>query len=41
MAEGAVKISNEMVSDPATVVQLEGEVSISLGKKKHGLLKSA
>jgi tyrosyl-tRNA synthetase len=41
VAEGAVKVNNEIVSDPMMIVQLTGEIPISLGKKKHGLLKSA
>jgi tyrosyl-tRNA synthetase len=41
IVEGAVKIDNKVVTDPMAVVPLVGEVPISLGKKKHGLLKSA
>ena len=41
VAEGAVKVNNEVVTDPMMAVPLVGEVPISLGKKKHGLLKSA
>jgi len=40
LAEGAVKLDDEPVKDPAYVINVaEGEtVKISLGKKKHGLL---
>jgi tyrosyl-tRNA synthetase len=38
IAEGSVKIADEVVSDPALTVTVPGEVRISLGKKKHGLL---
>ena len=38
IGEGAVRIDGEVVSDPALVVQVDGSVKISLGKKRHGLL---
>ena len=39
IAEGAVKLDGETVSDPQTIVSIAGSpVKISLGKKKHGLL---
>ena len=40
LAEGAVRIDGEPVSDPAALVQMEPgtETRISLGKKKHALL---
>ena len=38
IAEGAVRLDDEVVSDPALVVPVAGEVKLSLGKKKHGLL---
>jgi tyrosyl-tRNA synthetase len=38
IAEGAVRVDDEVVSDPAAMIALSGEVKISLGKKKHGLL---
>jgi tyrosyl-tRNA synthetase len=41
VAEGAVRVNNEVVTDPMMPIALIGEVPISLGKKKHGLLKSA
>jgi tyrosyl-tRNA synthetase len=41
IAEGAVKVSNQVILDPTAVVQVVGELPISLGKKKHGLIKSA
>ena len=39
--EGAVRINNRTVTNPFLAVPLDGEIPISLGKKKHGLLKSA
>ncbi|MBY6217785.1 tyrosine--tRNA ligase [Qipengyuania aquimaris] len=41
LAEGAVKLDGEAVSDPAHLVEIEdgGEVKLSLGKKKHGILR--
>jgi tyrosyl-tRNA synthetase len=41
VAEGAVRVNNEVVTDPMMPIALIGEVPISLGKKKHGLLTSA
>jgi tyrosyl-tRNA synthetase len=41
ISEGAVKVNNEVVTDPMMTIPLIGEVPISLGKKRHGLLKSA
>ena len=39
IAEGAVKLSGETVSDPQLVIQVGAEpLKLSLGKKKHGLL---
>ena len=38
IGEGAVRIDGEVVSDPALIVQVDGPVKISLGKKRHGLL---
>ena len=39
IAEGAVRIDDEAVSDPALLVQVgDDPVKLSLGKKKHGLL---
>jgi tyrosyl-tRNA synthetase len=39
IAEGAVKVDDELVSDPYLAVNVGDEpVKISLGKKKHGLL---
>ncbi len=40
LAEGAVKLDGETVSDPGYVVCLEpdAQVKVSLGKKKHGIL---
>ena len=41
IAEGAVKIDDQVVSDPALMVQVgKNPVKLSLGKKKHGLLIS-
>ena len=40
IAEGAVRIDGAVVSDPALEVTVGGDpVKLSLGKKKHGLLK--
>ena len=42
IAEGAVKMDGESVSDPQAQIMVGSEaVKLSLGKKKHGLLKSA
>ncbi|CAA9503840.1 MAG: Tyrosyl-tRNA synthetase [uncultured Sphingomonas sp.] len=41
IAEGAVRVDDRPVSDPALTVPVTGEVKVSLGKKKHGLLVSA
>jgi tyrosyl-tRNA synthetase len=38
VAEGAVKLNGETVSDIAAVVSVASEKKLSLGKKKHGLL---
>ena len=38
IAEGAVRVDDRPVSDIALLVPVSGEVKISLGKKKHGLL---
>jgi len=39
IAEGAVRVDDQAVSDPSLVVQVaDNPVKISLGKKKHGLL---
>lgn len=40
IAEGAVRLNGETVSDPSTMVTVEegGEIKLSMGKKKHGLL---
>lgn len=38
IAEGAIKVADVVVSDPALTLSVTGEVKISLGKKKHGLL---
>jgi tyrosyl-tRNA synthetase len=39
IAEGAVRIDDEAVNDPALTVQVgDDPVKLSLGKKKHGLL---
>ena len=41
LAEGAVKLDGEPVSDPAFLVELPqgGEAKLSLGKKKHAVLR--
>lgn len=38
VAEGAVKLDGETVSDLAAVISVASERKLSLGKKKHGLL---
>jgi len=39
IAEGAVRLNDQPVSDPSMIVQVQGNpVKISLGKKRHGLL---
>ena len=40
LAEGAVKLDDQTVSDPGTLICIEGEnqVKLSLGKKKHAVL---
>lgn len=38
IAEGAIRIDDQPVSDPAADVPVTGQVKISFGKKKHGLL---
>jgi tyrosyl-tRNA synthetase len=41
IAEGAIKLDDRPVSDPATDVPVTGQVKVSFGKKKHGLLVPA
>ena len=38
VAEGAVRVNDESVSDPSLVIAVTSETKLSLGKKKHGLL---
>jgi len=39
IAEGAVRIDDQVVSDPSLTIEVaNGPVKVSLGKKKHGLL---
>jgi tyrosyl-tRNA synthetase len=39
IAEGAVRIGDQVVSDPGLMIEVGGDpLKISLGKKKHGLL---
>ena len=39
VAEGAVRVDDEVVTDPQLQIRVMAEpVKISLGKKKHGLL---
>jgi tyrosyl-tRNA synthetase len=41
IAEGAVKVDDQVVSDPSRIIEVPNNpVKISLGKKKHGLLIS-
>jgi len=41
IAEGAVKIDDETISDPGLLIELVPgeERKLSLGKKKHGILR--
>jgi tyrosyl-tRNA synthetase len=41
IAEGAIKVDDQPVGDPAAAVTVSGQVKISFGKKKHGLLVPA
>jgi tyrosyl-tRNA synthetase len=43
IAEGAVRIDDESVSDPGFLVKLQpgSEIKLSLGRKRHGILRSA
>jgi tyrosyl-tRNA synthetase len=38
IAEGAVRIDDQAVSDPSMTIRVDGPMKLSLGKKKHGLL---
>jgi tyrosyl-tRNA synthetase len=41
IAEGAVRVDEELVSDPSHIIAVGNDpVKLSLGKKKHGLLTS-
>ena len=41
IAEGAVRIDDQVVNDPSLIIQVPSNpVKVSLGKKKHGLLIS-
>jgi tyrosyl-tRNA synthetase len=41
IAEGAVKIDDQLITDPSLIIQVpDNPVKVSLGKKKHGLLIS-
>jgi len=41
IAEGAIKIDDQPVSDPLAMVAVTGQVKVSFGKKRHGLLVPA
>lgn len=41
IAEGAIRIDDQPVGDPAATITVAGQVKISFGKKKHGLLVPA
>ena len=41
IAEGAIRVDDEVVSDPALVIAVTAQVKLSFGKKKHGLLVPA
>jgi tyrosyl-tRNA synthetase len=39
IAEGAVRLNDQAVTDPGQVIEVSGDpVKLSLGKKRHGLL---
>jgi tyrosyl-tRNA synthetase len=38
IGEGAIRVDDVAVSDPAAIVDVGGQVKLSFGKKKHGLL---
>jgi tyrosyl-tRNA synthetase len=38
ISEGAVRLADELVTDPTLIVRVSGDLKLSLGKKKHGLL---
>ncbi len=41
IAEGAIRVDDQVVSDPAQEVSVTKQVKLSFGKKKHGLLVPA
>jgi tyrosyl-tRNA synthetase len=41
VAEGAIRVDDVGVGDPQQLIQVSGQVKLSFGKKKHGLLVSA
>ena len=41
IAEGAIKIDDQPVGDPTALVAVAGQVKVSFGKKRHGLLVPA
>ena len=43
IAEGAVKLDDEVISDPAQIIRAPAgsDIRLSLGKKKHGILRGA
>jgi tyrosyl-tRNA synthetase len=38
IAEGAIRINDEKITDPDYLILVSGPVKVSMGKKKHGLL---
>ncbi|UZK67129.1 tyrosine--tRNA ligase [Sphingomonas sp. M1-B02] len=41
IAEGAIRVDDQPVADPAAIVSVASQVKISFGKKRHGLLVPA
>ncbi|MFS2110432.1 tyrosine--tRNA ligase [Sphingomonas sp. Sphisp140] len=41
IAEGAIRVDDQVVSDPALDIAVTAQVKLSFGKKKHGLLTPA
>jgi tyrosyl-tRNA synthetase len=38
IAQGGARVDGEAVTDEQAIVRVEGQVRVSAGKKKHGLL---
>uniref|UniRef100_UPI0034E06590 S4 domain-containing protein n=3 Tax=Pseudomonadota TaxID=1224 RepID=UPI0034E06590 len=41
IAEGAIRVDDQVVSDPALEIAVTAPIKLSFGKKKHGLLVPA